>query len=264
MKHLDDCRPFGDEIIFYQRVRKQVLKTVAGRRLSRDLDRAVQDLVDDNLEPQGVVDIFQAAGIDKPDISILDDAFLQTFKDHPPESLQVKLLERLLADEIERRRRINLTRARSFKASLEKTLQDYHNRLIEAKSVIEEMIAIKQTLDAEAHRAAELGLNGEEMAFYDAIASNYMTIYDQELLRSLVHDVVQAVRRNLKVDWTESHRDDVRAAVRSAVRRVLYRRGVRQEDLEPLLGSVLVQAEALYADWPLTAFVEADNFVQEP
>jgi type I restriction enzyme R subunit len=263
VKHLDDCRPFADEIIFYQRVRKQVLKTVSGRRLSRDLDRAVQDLVDDNLEPQGVVDIFQAAGIDKPDISILDDAFLQTFKDHPPKSLQVKLLERLLADEIERRRRTNLTRARSFKASLEKTLQDYHNRLIEAKSVIEEMIAIKQSLDAEAQRAEELGLSGEEMAFYDAISSNYMTIYDQDLLRSLVHDVVQAVKRNLKVDWTEPHRDDVRAAVRSAVRRVLYRRGVHQEDLEPLLGSVLVQAEALYADWPITAFVEVDNLAQE-
>ena len=92
VKHLDDCRPYADEIIFYQRVRKQILKTIPGRRLGRDLDRAIQDLVDDSLEPEGVVDIFKAAGIEKPDISILDDAFLQTFKDHPPESLQVKLL----------------------------------------------------------------------------------------------------------------------------------------------------------------------------
>jgi len=97
------------------------------------------------------------------------------------------------------------------------------------------------------------------MAFYDAIASNFMTVYDQDLLCSLVHDVVQVVRRNLKVDWTEPHRDDVRSAVRSAVKRVLARRGIRQQDLEPLLGSVLVQAEALYADWPLSVFAEIEN-----
>ena len=94
-------------------------------------------------------------------------------------------------------------------------------------------------------------MSGEEMAFYDAIASNFMTVYDQELLRSLVHDIVQVVKGNLKVDWTEPHRDDVRSAVRAAVRRVLHRRGVKAEDLEPFLGSVMVQAEALYADWPL-------------
>jgi type I restriction enzyme R subunit len=256
VSHLGDCRAYADEVIFYQRVRKQMLKTLPGQRTRRDLDRAIQDLVDDSLQPQGVVDIFKAAGIAKPDISILDETFLQTFRDHPPESLQVKLLERLLADEITRRERTNLVRSKSFKASLEKTLQEYHNRLIDAKAVIEQMLALKQEMDAAAQRAEELGLSGEEMAFYDAIASNVLTIYDQELLRSLVHDVVRAVKSNLQVDWTEPHRDDVRAAVRAAVKRVLHRRGIRQEDLEPLLGSVLVQAEALYADWPLFALME--------
>lgn len=262
VKHLDDCRHFADEVIFYQRVRKQILKTLPGNRPSRDIDRAVQDLVDDSIQPQGVVDIFKAAGIDRPDISILDDAFLQTFKDKPPENLQVKLLERLLADEIERRQRKNLVRYRSFKETLEKTLQDYHNRLIDAKSVIEQMIAIKNKMDSDAQKARELGLSEEEMAFYDAIASNFMTVYDQVLLCSLVHDIVQVVKHNLKVDWTESHRDDVRAAVRAAVKRVLARRDIRKEDLEPLLGSVLVQAESLYADWPLTAFAEVDSIGQ--
>jgi type I restriction enzyme R subunit len=253
VQHLDDCRPFIDEIIFCQRVRKQMLKTVPGPRPKPNLDRAIQDLVDDSLEQQGVVDIYKAAGIDKPDISILDDAFLQTFKDNPPQSLQVKLLERLIADEIQRRQRLNLSRSRKFKDALEQTLKEYNNRLIDAKAVIEQMIAIKREMEADAKRAQELGLSGEEMAFYDAVASNYMTVYDQELICSLVHDIVQVVKGNLKVDWTEPHRDDVRAAVRAAVKHVLHRRGIRQEDLEPLLGSVLVQAEALYADWPLLA-----------
>lgn len=236
-----------------------MLKTMPGRRIGRDIDRAVQDLVDDSLEPQGVVDIFKAAGIDKPDISILDDTFLQSFKDKPAESLQVKLLERLLADEIRRRQRTNLTRSRSFKETLEKTLQDYHNRLIDAKEVVEQMIALRQEMDTSAQRAEELGLSDEELAFYDAISSNVMTIYDQELLRSLVHDIVQVVKRNLKVDWTEPHRDDVQAAVRAAVKRVLHKRKIKPEDFEPFMGSVMVQAEALYADWPLTAFAEMDE-----
>ena len=257
VKHLDDCRPHADEIIFYQRVRNQMFKTVSLGKSFRELDRAVQDLVDDSVQPQGVVDIFQAAGISKPDISILDDAFLQTFKDRPPESLQVKLLERLLADDIERRQRVNVTRARSFKLTLETTLQEYHNRLIDAKEVIEQMIAIKQEMDTESRRASELKLTGEEMAFYDAIAANAISLYDQTFLRDLVHDVVQTLKRNLKVDWTEPHRDDVKAAVRTAVKRTLRHRKVREADLEPFLGSILVQAEALYAEWPLAEFTEA-------
>jgi type I restriction enzyme R subunit len=250
VKHLDDCRQYADEIIFYQRVRKQILKTVSGRR-TVDLDRAVQDLVDDNIHTEGVVDIFKVAGIDKPDISILDDAFLQTFKDHPLENLRIRLLERLMADEIYRRQKNNLTRAKSFRLQLEKTLLDYHNRLIDAKEVIEQMIAIRREMESDDQRAQELGLTPEEIAFYDAVASNFMTIYDQAFLRDLVHEVVQTLKRNLKVDWTEPSREEIRAGVRSAVKTVLRKRKVREEDLEPFLGSVMVQAQALYAEWPL-------------
>jgi type I restriction enzyme R subunit len=250
VKHLDDCRQLADEIIFYQRVRKQILKTVSGRR-TVDLDRAVQDLVDDNIHTEGVVDIFNVAGIDKPDISILDDAFLQTFKDHPLENLRVRLLERLMADEIYRRQKNNLARSKSFRQQLEKTLLDYHNRLIDAKEVIEQMIAIRREMESDDQRAKELGLTPEEIAFYDAVAGNFMTIYDQAFLRDLVHEVVQTLKRNLKVDWTEPSREEIRAGVRSAVKTVLRKKKIREEDLEPFLGSVMVQAQALYAEWPL-------------
>ena len=221
-----------------------------GRR-TVDLDRAVQDLVDDNIHTEGVIDIFKVAGIDKPDISILDDAFLQTFKDHPLENLRVRLLERLMADEIYRRQRGNLARSKSFRQQLEKTLLDYHNRLIDAKEVIEQMIAIRRAWEADDQRAQELGLTPEEIAFYDAVAANFMTIYDQPTLRDIVHEVVQTLKRNLKVDSTEPSREEIRAGVRSAVRMVLRRKKVREEDLEPFLGSVMVQAQALYAEWPL-------------
>lgn len=254
VKHLDGCRAWVDEVIFYQRVRKQILKTVAGRRPERELDHAVQDLLDDTLETTGVVDIFESAGIPKPDISILDENFLQTFKDHPHENLRIKLLQRIVADELQRRQHRNLAQVRSFKQLLERTLQEYHNRLIDATQVVQVMLDVKRDMEATARRSQALGLSAEELAFYDAIAGNVISLYDQATLSALVHEIVQAVKRNLKVDWT--NRDDVKAAVRAAVNRTLRRRKIREEDLKPFLGSILVQAEALYANWPVMEYAE--------
>lgn len=250
VKHLDSCRPYADEVIFDQWVRKQILKTIPGRRPPQDLERAVRDLVDDAVESEGVVDIFNAAGIQRADISILDDQFLQTFKDKPLQNLRLKLLEKLLADEIQMRERGNLAQARSFRALLEATLQKYHNRLIDAAAVIRAMVQIRRDMDAADQRAAALGLSTEELAFYDAVAAIYEQAYSRDFLRDLVHDVVQSIKRNLKVDWTEPHREDVKAAVRSAVKRVLRNRGVKAEDFDPLIVHIMAQAEALFADWP--------------
>lgn len=253
VKHLDDCRPYADEIIFYQRVRKQILKTVPGRRPKHDLERAVKDLVDDAIESGGVVDIFAAAGIERADISILDDSFLQTFKDKPLANLRLKLLEKLLSDEISARAKKNIAKARSFKELLQKTLQKYHNRLIDAAAVIKAMIEIRREMEDSDRRAAELGLTEEELAFYDAVAANFDQVYDDEFLRDLIHEVVQSIRRNLKVDWTEPHRADVKAGVRAAVKRVLRAKGVKPDDFDQFVGFIMSQAEALYAQWPVAA-----------
>lgn len=253
VRHLDDCRPFADEIIFYQRVRKQILKTVPGRKPKRDLEKAVRDLVDDSVTSEGVVDIFKVAGIGNADISILDDAFLQTFKDRPMPNLRLKLLEKLVADEIQSRQRKNLAKAKSFKELLEKTLQKYHNRLIDAAAVIKAMLEIRKDMDADDQRAADLGLEPEELAFYDAVAANYDQVYGVDFLRDLIHEVVLTIKRNLKVDWTEPHREDVKASVRAAVKRVLRTRSVKPEDFEPLVARIMAQAEALYAEWPQAA-----------
>jgi type I restriction enzyme R subunit len=136
---------------------------------------------------------------------------------------------------------------------LEKTLQKYHNRLIDAAAVVKAMLQIRQEMEESDRRAAELGLEAEELAFYDAVAANYDTIYDVAFLRDLIHDVVQTIKRNVKVDWTEPHREDIKASVRAAVRRVLRNRGVKAEDFEPLVASIMAQAEALYVDWPNVA-----------
>ncbi len=254
VKHLDDCRGFADEVIFCQRVRKQLRKLrPGGKKKGHELDRAVRDLVDDNVESEGVVDIFRVAGIEQADISILDDDFLQTFKNKSHEDLRLKLLERLMDDAIHTYLKKNPLKAKSFRQMLEETLKKYHNRLVTAAAVIQQMVEIRKQMQADRQRAEQLGMTDDELAFYDAVAASGESIYDQQFLCNLIHDVVQTIKGNLKVDWTEPHREDVKAAVRAAVRRVLRRRGVRQEDFEPFLSRIIQQAEALFADWPFAA-----------
>lgn len=249
VKHLEDCRPFADELIFYQRVRKQLRKIEpGGKKKVHDLDKAVRDLVDDHVESEGVVDIFKVAGIEQADISILDDNFLQTFKNKSHEDLRLKLLQRLMDDAIRVYLSRNPQKAKSFRKMLEDTLKKYHNRLITAAAVIQEMIEIRKHMHGDQQRAKELNLEDDELAFYDAVAENFETLYDQQFLCDLIHDVVQTIRRNIKVDWNEPHREDIKAAVRAAVRRVLRKRGVREEDFEPFLNRIMSQAETLYAD----------------
>lgn len=253
VKHLDDCRAYADELVFFQQVRKQTLKALPGSRPSADVDKAVRDLVDDSITASGVVDIFKVAGLGQADLSILDDEFLQTFKNRPNENLRMKLLEKLLGDEIRLHEKKNLAQARSLRELLEKTLTKYHNRLIDAAGVIQEMIQIRADLEKSHRRAEELGVSEEELAFYDALATNLESIYDDQFMKDLVHDVVAAVKRNLKVDWTSPHRDDVRASVRSAVKRTLRARGVRPEHFDRLLDVVMEQAVVSFAAWPLAA-----------
>ena len=182
VKQLDDLRGHADEVIFYQRVRKQLGKALAKKAAKKTLDAAVRDLVDDSVQSEGVIDIFAAAGIDRLDISILDDAFLQTFKDRPHENLRLKLLEQLVHDQLKLLAKRNPTKAKSFRDMLEKTLQRYHSRLVDAAAVVQAMIEIRKEMEGDARRAKLLGLADEEIAFYDAVAENYATVYDERFL----------------------------------------------------------------------------------
>jgi type I restriction enzyme R subunit len=252
INHLSDCIGYADEVVFYQLLRKQLKKTISGPSpKDEDKAKAVRDLLDRSIETKGVVDIFGAAGIEKPDISILDDTFLEQFKTHEQENLRLKLLAKILADEIRSREKSNLAKYRSFKEMLEQTLQKYHNRAILAADVVRAIVQIKRDIDKEAERTKQLNLSPEELAFYDAVSENVATLYDQKFLCDLVRDVVQAVKKNLKVDWTRPHREDVKAGVRSAVKAVLRKRGVKPEHLDTLTKQVIIQAEAMFSNWPL-------------
>ena len=254
VNHLPDCSAQADEVVFYQLLRKQLRKTTGGPTVKDEAKtQAVRDLLDRSIESKGVVDIFAASGIETPDISILDEKFLGEFKSHEATNLRLKLLAKIVADKIRSREKTNLAKYRSFREMLEQALQKYHNRAIQAADVVRVMMQIKADMERESERTKELGLSAEELAFYDAVAENSATLYDQKFLCDLVRDVVQAVKKNLKVDWTKPHREDVKAGVRAAVKMVLRKRGVKVEDLEALTRQVIIQAEAMFRDWPLAA-----------
>lgn len=204
---------------------------------------------------QPAVDIFKVAGLDKPDISILDEEFLAGFKPGQNADLQLKLLEKLLEDEIRLRRRGNLAKYRSFQEMLEDALRRYHNNTIQAAEVVRVMVDIRRQMAQDDRRKQELGLTDEELAFYDAITygDDADLIQDIDVLAELVQEIVAAVKRNLKVDWTKAHRQDVYAGVVSAVKLVLRKRRIRGEQFQFILNRVMQQAEAGYEDWPLVA-----------
>ena len=253
VKHLDDLKPHAEEVAFYQLLRGELNKTIPAGKTAAERDQAVRDLVDRSIASQGIVDIFHAAGIEKPDISILDERFLQEFKSSEFENLRLKLLQKLLDDEIQLRQRKNLKKYRSFKEMLEEMLRRYHGNAITAAEVVRAMIQIRREMQSEDKRKAETGLSDEELAFYDAIAGLGEEAFDRKFLCDLVREVVQAVKRNLKVDWTKPHRENVKAAVLAEVKMVLRRRHIRAEQFQFILNSIMKQAEAMYEDYPMAA-----------
>ncbi len=254
--HLPVGQQHAEEVAFYQMVRKQLRKVKpTARRDIEDLDRAVQDLLDESITAQPAVDIFAVSGLEKPDISILDEAFLAGFAQSDNQNLQVCLLEKLLLDELHRQQRQNVMQTRSFKQMLDDAITKYNNGTISAADVVQVMVEIRQTQQENARRMSELGLSDEELAFYDVITlgAPQGIPTDNEWIAGLIHDVVQAVKHNLKVDWTRSHRRDVYASVESAVKMVLRRRRIKGEQFQFLLNRLMQQAQASYEDWPLAA-----------
>jgi type I restriction enzyme R subunit len=256
VSHLPEVRPHFDEVAFYQMIRKGLRKlTPRARRSADDLEHAVQDLLDESITAQPAVDIFAVAGLENPDISILDEKFLAGFGGRPSQDLQIRLLAKLMQDDLYQRRRQNLARYRSFKEMLDEAITRYNNGAIQAADVVRVMVEMRQRQLADERRKMELGLNDEELAFYDVIlhgAAQGLPTED-EWIAELVRDVVAAVRSNLKVDWTRAHRRDVYASVQSAVSRVLRRRRIKGEQFRFLLNRLMKQAEASYEDWPMAA-----------
>ena len=241
-----------DDVGFFQAVRAALSKRAAGEaRPEEDLDLAVRQIISRAVASEGVTDIFAAAGLDKPDISVLSDEFLAEVQDMPHRNLAVELLQKLLRGEVSSRRRKNVVQARSFAEMLEQTLRRYQNRAIEAAHVIEELIELARDMREASARGEGLGLSEDELAFYDALETNdsAVQVLGDETLRDIARQLVETVRKNVTIDWTL--RENVRAHLRVLVRRILRRHGYPPDKQEKATQTVLEQAEVLSEGWAL-------------
>ncbi|MDG6949989.1 MAG: type I restriction endonuclease subunit R [Nitrososphaerota archaeon] len=241
----------ADEIGFFQAVRSALAKaTVDGRKTPEELDSAVRQIVSKAVVSDEVVDIFSAAGLKKPELSIFSDEFLDEVRRLPYRNLALEVLRKLLNDETRAWTKRNLVLGRQFSEMLEATIRKYQNRSIDAAQVISSLIDLAKSMKDARDRGAMLGLTQEEEAFYDALVAADETalgVLGDVSLREIAKQLVETVRKNVSIDWTV--KETVRAKLRLYVKRILKERGYPPSGQEAATQTVLQQAELLCAGW---------------
>ena len=248
---LDEAKAVREEVAFFQAVKVLLTKreTTEKKRTNEERELAIRQIIGSALVSEDVVDIFQAVGLDKPNIGILDDDFLNDVRNLPERNLAVELLERLLEGEIRTRFATNVVQQTKFSDLLSDVIKRYQNRAIETAQVIEELIAMAKKFKEAIGRGEELGLNTDELAFYDALANNEEAVREMgdEILKKIAHELAESLRQNISVDW--SVRENVRAKLRLMVKRILRKYKYPPDQQEIAVQLVLDQAETLSAEW---------------
>jgi type I restriction enzyme R subunit len=246
----DEAIRLRDDISFFQAVRAALAKPSGERMAGDDLDHAVRQLVSKAIiASDQVIDVFTAAGLKKPDISILSDEFLAEVRALKHKNVAAELLAKLLGGEIKTRAKRQLVQSRVFSEMLKNTLNAYHNRAIATQEIIEELIRLAKEMRVAADRGQDLGLNDDEIAFYDALAMNESAVQamGSDELKVIAAELVTQVRKSVTIDWTV--RESARARIRVMVRRILRKHGYPPDLQEEATRTVLEQAELMCADW---------------
>lgn len=239
-----------DDVAFFQVVKAALVKSSGtDRRSPEEIEFAIRQIVSRAVSSDEVIDLFAAAGLKKPDISILSDEFLAEVRSLPQRNLAVELLRKLLEGEIKSRGRKNIVQSRSFTEMLEDSIHKYQNRAIETAQVIEELIALAKDMRETDKRGTALGLTEDEIAFYDALEVNdsAVKVLGDDKLRLIAQELLRAVRGSVTIDWTV--RENVRAQMRVMVKRILRRYGYPPDKQARATDLVLAQAEVLCKDW---------------
>ena len=239
-----------DDVAFFQAVKSVLTKsTTDGHRSAEEVEFAIRQIVSKAVSSDEVVDIFAAAGLKKPDISILSDEFLTEVRGMPQRNLAVEMLRKLLDGEIKTQGRKNIIQARSFAELLENAIRKYQNRAIETAQVIEELISLAKDVREAGKRGEKLGLTDDEVAFYDALETNdsAVAVLGDKTLRLIAQELVKAVRSSVTIDWTV--RENVRANIRVIIKRILRKYGYPPDKQARATELVLEQAEVLCHDW---------------
>ncbi|MGP5565676.1 type I restriction endonuclease subunit R, partial [Vreelandella alkaliphila] len=248
---LDAAQELQKEVAFLSQVKTAITKfTSVDKKLTEEeKNTALKQILDNALVSEGVTDVFALCGLDKPNIGLLSDEFLEDVRQMPYKNFAVELLEKLLKDDIKAKTRNNVVQEKKYADRLQETLRRYNNRGIETAQVIEELIAMAKQFQAELERDAALGLNPDEVAFYDALASNESAVRElgDEILKTIAVEITEKLRKSTTVDWQV--RESVRAKLRILVRRTLQRYKYPPDKSAEAVELVLKQAEVLSNGW---------------
>lgn len=252
---LDEAQALQKEVAFLSQVKTAISKfTSVNKKLTQDeKNSALKQILDNAVIAQGVTDVFELCGLDKPNIGLLSDEFLEDVRQMPYKNFAVELLEKLLKDDIKAKTRHNVVQEKKYADRLQETLRKYNNRAIETAQVIEELIAMAKEFQAEMARDAALGLNPDEVAFYDALANNESAVRElgDEVLKKIAVEITNKLRKSTTVDW--QIRESVRARLRILVRRTLQRYKYPPDKAPEAIELVMQQAEALSNHWSVNA-----------
>ncbi len=247
---LDEAIELEAEIAFYQAVKAALVKGVQRTGKSEEeLELAVRQIVNSSLISEEVIDVFAAAGLSRPDISILSDDFLAEVRSLPYKNVAAELLKKLLEGEIKAHSRTNVVKSRAFSEMLDEALNRYRNRAVTTLEVIEELIKLAKRVREDRERGTELGLTPAEVAFYDALADNQSAkdLLGEPILTQMAQELARIIRANATIDW--NLRETVRARLRSLVRRLLRKYKYPPDAQEKATETVLKQAELLAEEW---------------
>ncbi|WP_193090687.1 type I restriction endonuclease subunit R [Advenella sp. FME57] len=248
---LEEAKALRDEVAFLQAVKVILTKRDVSQKKKTDEQRelAIRQIIGQAVVSENVVDIFDAVGLDKPNIGLLDDEFLAQVQKLPEKNLAVELLERLLEGEIKSKFATNVVQQKKFSDMLNGVITRYQNRSIETAQVMEELIGMAKKFKEAANRGEKLGLSEDELRFYDALVDNESAVREltDETLKKIAHELTENLRKNITVDW--SKRESVRAKLRLMVKRVLRKYKYPPDMAEAAIELVLKQAHELGDAW---------------
>ena len=234
-----------DQVAFFQAIKSRINKfTPSGGKSDAEVETAVKQIVEDALSSDGVIDIFEAAGIKAPSLDILSEEFLLEVKNMDQKNLAFELLKKLLNEEVKVRKQKNMVQGKKFSEMLQNVIKRYHNNQIDTARVIEELSEIAREMRLEDNKAEDLGLTREEYAFYSILSENDSTKFlESNKMKELIHLIVDIIRKNATVDWDK--RDDAKAKLRLLVKKILMRYGYPPDLAKMEADRVLEQSELL-------------------
>lgn len=250
LPYSDTVERLREERIFFETVRGLIIKNTVNPGVRSVKETAIKQLINEAISSDGIIDIFDEIGAKKPDISIISDEFLAEIKGMEFKNIQIELLRKIINDEIKLRITKNVVKYKNFKELLENSIKGYHNRSLTSAEIIQRLIELAQDIQQDNDRCHQLGLSEEECAFYDTIIEGHEAIMSDDELRDIVRKLIDSIKQNLSIDWT--NRENVKASIRSTVKRILRRSGFKQlpdQEFEMVITNVLIQAEGLWRDY---------------